>query len=399
MKVNSDKKIFRLIPGESKYVNLGEICEVIAGQSPPSDTYRSREEGLPFFQGKADFSSMHPIPRVWCVTPIKVAEKNDILISVRAPIGPTNLADRECCIGRGLAAIRCGKSVDYEYLLYWFKKEEPQIEKLGSGSTFSAITGPELKSLFVPLPPLDEQKRIAAILNERMAAIDTARAAAEAQIEAANALTAAFLRQVFPKDKEPLSPGWRRLRLGDVVEINARQVNPRNPVYSELPHVSAEDIESGTGRLFTLQTAAEDKMISGKYLFDCGAVLYSKIRPYLRKAAIAKSRGICSADMYPLEVIEEQLIPEYLLWLLLADSFTAYAEAESRRARMPKLNRDQLFNYKAPLPSLEQQRKIATSLSKQMESNDLLQRKLVKQLDEINALPHALLRQAFNGEL
>jgi type I restriction enzyme S subunit len=77
---------------------LGSICEIIAGQSPPSSYYNQEGIGLPFFQGKADFGELHPTVRVWCSQPIKIAERGDILISVRAPVGPTNLADSRCCI-------------------------------------------------------------------------------------------------------------------------------------------------------------------------------------------------------------------------------------------------------------------------------------------------------------
>ena len=86
---------------------LGQICNITLGQSPPSSTYEDQPVGLPFFQGKADFGEIYPIPTKWCSKPQKTAEAGDILISVRAPVGPTNVADVRCCLGRGLAALRC----------------------------------------------------------------------------------------------------------------------------------------------------------------------------------------------------------------------------------------------------------------------------------------------------
>jgi len=91
---------------------LSSIADLIMGQSPPSTTYNLEGDGLPFFQGKTDFGSRHPRPRQFCSAPLKIANPGDILISIRAPVGPTNIADEECCIGRGLAAIRPQKSME-----------------------------------------------------------------------------------------------------------------------------------------------------------------------------------------------------------------------------------------------------------------------------------------------
>jgi len=146
--------------------------------------------------------------------------------------------------------------------------------------------------------------------------------------------------------------GWRWVRLGGICSIVADQVDPRQPKYARLPHVNGERIESGSGRIVGVQTAAEDRMTSPKYLFGPGDVLYSKLRPYLRKAALAPWSGVCSADMCPIRCAPGALDPACLCWLLLSEDFTAYADAESRRARMPKLNRGQLFAYVAPLPPL-----------------------------------------------
>ena len=87
----------------TEYVRLDNVCEIIMGQSPPSDSYNEEGEGVPFYQGKADFSILYPTPRVYCTSSKKIVGKNTILLSVRAPVGSVNIANGECCIGRGLA--------------------------------------------------------------------------------------------------------------------------------------------------------------------------------------------------------------------------------------------------------------------------------------------------------
>ena len=94
------------LPASWRSSRLEDVCEIILGQSPPGDTYNTVGNGLPFFQGKTEFGEYYPTPRKWCSTPTKIAEAEDVLISVRAPVGPTNLCPTRACIGRGLAAIR-----------------------------------------------------------------------------------------------------------------------------------------------------------------------------------------------------------------------------------------------------------------------------------------------------
>lgn len=146
---------------------LASIAKIVAGQSPESSTYNSIGEGLPFFQGKADFQDMHPTVRMWCTSEKrKEAEPDDILISVRAPVGAVNICNQKSIIGRGLAAIRPLSEIDGKFLYYWLKANERKIDALGTGSTFKAITQDTLKKIEVPVPPLDDQIRIAHLLGK-----------------------------------------------------------------------------------------------------------------------------------------------------------------------------------------------------------------------------------------
>ncbi|MBI5757637.1 MAG: restriction endonuclease subunit S, partial [Planctomycetales bacterium] len=151
---------------KTRTVQLGDVCEVLMGQSPPSSAYNSVGVGLPFFQGKADFGDVHPTVRVFCNRPTRIAESGDVLMSVRAPVGPTNVARVRCCIGRGLAVLRAGDQIDQAFLLYFLRHAEPQIAALGTGSTFEAINRDDLEGTTLPLPSLPEQRRIAGMLEQ-----------------------------------------------------------------------------------------------------------------------------------------------------------------------------------------------------------------------------------------
>jgi type I restriction enzyme, S subunit len=261
----------------------------------------------------------------------------------------------------------------------------------------SAVKNEILFDLNIPLPPtLAEQKRISYILNEKMATIEKARAAAEARLEAVKALSDSYLRLTFDNKKIQSCP---RKRLGDVCEITAKQVDPKKPEYASLPHVNGENIESGTCRITYLKTAGELGMTSGKYIFNAGNVLYSKLRPYLRKVAVVDFKGVCSADMYPISTSKGIIEPDFLAWILVSDEFTNYADGESRRARMPKLNREQLLSWKIPIPSLLSQHETVSKLSQQLTRTRKLSDFIRQELETINALPAALLKRAFTGGL
>lgn len=155
---------------------------------------------------------------------------------------------------------------------------------------------------------------------------------------------------------------WQDVSLLEIALINASLVDPRKAEYREMILIAPDHIESGSGRIAGKATAAEQSAISGKYLAKKKSVIYSKIRPYLMKAAIVYEDVLCSADMYPIECTE-QIIPEYLLNVLLSERFTVFAKSCSNRTGIPKINREELAQYKLALPPLTEQTAIAALLS------------------------------------
>ena len=122
------------LPEGWTWTTLEEVSEIILGQSPPSSTYNTDRYGLPFFQGKLEFGETYPTPRKWCSAPKKTAEKGDVLISVRAPVGPTNICPEKSCIGRGLAAVRGLGGVEPLFMLYLMRTFENEISGKGTGT-------------------------------------------------------------------------------------------------------------------------------------------------------------------------------------------------------------------------------------------------------------------------
>ena len=180
-------------------LKLKDCCTIIAGQSPESKYYNTDGIGMPFFQGKADFGDLYPTIRVYCSQPTKIAEKDDILLSVRAPVGPTNLSPGLVCIGRGLAAIRPSPEINLRYLLHYFRFFETKLSAQGTGTTFKAITQATIKNLEVPVPPLSEQERIVARIEELFSQLDASVAELKMAKERLKAYQQAVLKEAFGK--------------------------------------------------------------------------------------------------------------------------------------------------------------------------------------------------------
>ena len=143
---------------------LVDVANLNMGQSPPSSSYNDEGIGLPFFQGKTDFGFLHPVTRKYCFSPSKIANVGDILISVRAPVGPVNIANSKCCIGRGIAAITA-KIFNQLFVFFNLIYQEAYIASLGTGSTFKAINKSQLESVNIPDFPLPEQRKIVHVLS------------------------------------------------------------------------------------------------------------------------------------------------------------------------------------------------------------------------------------------
>lgn len=146
-------------------VKLGDVCEVIAGQSPEGRFYNSNGIGTPFYQGKKEFGDRQiGAPSKWTTSVTKLAEDGDILMSVRAPVGPVNVCVGSVCIGRGLAAIRPGDKVNRDFLFHQLRSMESEIAGT-EGAVFASINKAQIEGIEIYIPELAEQARLVALLD------------------------------------------------------------------------------------------------------------------------------------------------------------------------------------------------------------------------------------------
>ena len=209
------------------------------GQSPNSSSYNDYGDGMPFFQGNADFGERYPITRVWCNTPTKIAQAEDILISVRAPIGALNYAKEECCIGRGLAAITPDRNKVSQDFIYWaLKGKKAELNDKGNGSTFKAISRKILEETMIPDINFEQQHKCAENLEKIYGIIQNRRK----ELLALDDLIKARFVEMFG---DPVSnpKGWDMVELGELTGIgSSKRIFEKEYVSEGIPFYRTKEI-------------------------------------------------------------------------------------------------------------------------------------------------------------
>lgn len=327
------------------------------------------------------------------------AKKGDLLICEGGYPGRAAIwsNDEPVYFQKAIHRVRFQEPERAKWFLYYLYlcDTEGSLRSHFTGAGIQHFTGEALKRFRIPLPPLPEQQRILDILDEAFAGLATATANAEQNVENA--------RELFYGCRDTALTGgsdsWPERGFNEVCGISSKLVDPRQAEFIDLPHIGAGNMVSQTGELISVKTAREERLKSGKFLFDTSMVLYSKIRPYLMKAARPEFSGLCSADVYPLVPDALKLNRHFLFHILLSKQFTDFAIAGSDRVGMPKINRDHLFSYRFKLPTLEKQSEIADKLDELSADSNRLENIYSQKLTALAELKQSILQMAFAGEL
>lgn len=422
LKASAENRPDSEIPQNWGRAKLGEIFHLEMGQSPNSDSYNSQKEGLPFYQGKTDFGSFVPTPRVWCSSPTKIAETGDVLLSVRAPVGPTNYADERCCIGRGLAAVRPLGGMRTEFVLWWLRAYESQIADMGTGTTFIAVSKRNLEPFMLSIPPLSEQDRILEKINELMSLCDKL----EAQISLYNALGTAARNSAVnaistARNPKELRFAWERIQsnweviagtpesieslrelildvlfkpkkidewevrsFGDLLTISNGDRSKNYPskefrVSAGIPFVNAGHLKDGRVDLSEMDYISREKYESlsgGK--FQDGDILFC-LRGSLGKSALVRNfgEGTIASSLAILRVGVE-IDAEYLLWFLQSGMARLQIKRFDNGTAQPNLAAKSVLKFEIPLPKLSEQKSIVNKVAELMKICDQLQQILIQ---------------------
>lgn len=372
---------------------LASITKIVAGQSPESSTYNSTGEGLPFFQGKADFQDMHPTVRMWCSSEKrKEADSGDILISVRAPVGAVNICNQKSIIGRGLAAIRPSSELDGKFLYYWLKANERQIGALGTGSTFKAITQDTLKKIKVPVPPLNDQIRIAHLLGK----IEELIAQRKQHLKQLDDLLKSIFLEMFG-DPVRNEKRWQMAPLEQLGSINrgVSKHRPRNEpklLGGRHPLIQTGEVSNAGTYITSYTQTYSDLGFAQSKLWPAGTLC-------ITIAANIAQTGILTFDAcFPDSVVgflalktESNALYVHGLFCF----FQAILEKNAPAAAQKNINLEILRGLMVPKPPIELQDKFA----KVVEKIEALKYSYQQSLTDLEALYGALSQMAFKGEL
>lgn len=393
-----------------KTTTIGSVCRVVAGQSPPGTAYNDQAIGLPFYQGKKEFGAQEiGAPSTWTTVTTKIAEPNDILMSVRAPVGPVNFIRERACIGRGLAAIRPSSEIDRDFLFYnlWMRQSDIGGKE---GAVFASINRNEIAALEVPHPPLDEQRRIVAALDEAFAAIATATANAEKNLANARKLFEATARSAFEAN---LTAGDFQTVAVEALAASRKASMRTGPFGSQLLH--SEFVDDGIAVL-GIDNAVENEFRWGKrrfiteekfqslsrFLVHPGDVIITIMGTCGRCAVIPDDipRAINSKHLFCISLDQNRCLPAYLhAYFLYAPDARAYLEERAQGSIMAGLNMGIIREMPVRLPSLVAQARLVQETEAAKLSAGVLTALYEKKLALLVALKQSLLRSAFAGEL
>ncbi len=383
---------------------LDEVAEIVLGQSPPGSFYNADGEGRPFFQGKAEFGDLTPTVQKWTTAGSKFARAGDVLLSIRAPVGPTNLAPTDCVIGRGLAAVRPLGGIDSRYVLWAIRASVRSLAELGTGSTFEAVNGNQVRAHTIAVAPLAEQRRIVAAIEEHFSRLDAADASLSAAFRRLDALRRSAVVDAIGDD-------WmtRRMeRLGDgsrhALAIGPFGSNLKVSDYADsgVPLIFVRDIRrrafGGPGTRFI---SAEKAKALAAHQVRAGDLLVTKMGDPPGDAAVYPSNrppAVLTADCIKVTPCNEAEAAYLALTFVLHGVRTQIARITSGVAQK-KVSLARFKTVEIPVPPLDEQRRIVARIEEQLSAIDAARAAIERAQARSRMLRRAILERAFRGEL
>ncbi|NRG27409.1 restriction endonuclease subunit S [Bacillus circulans] len=404
------------VPKNWIWIKFGRVAKLYNGYAFKSTDYH--EEGIPVIR-ISDISGESTSPQKSVRVPFDLynerflVKKGDLLIAMSgATTGKTGVynSDEIALQNQRVGNIKVVNQqvLDPVFKNYFVFNNSKEILKIAYGGAQPNISGALIEELSFPLPPLDEQKRIAEKVEQLLSKVEEAKQLIEEAKETFKMRRAAILDKAFRGELTDGTDGlnkvegqpysipnnWDWKSFNEVAKICSNLVDPK--LHKDFPHIAPDNIEKGTGQLLGYQTIEESKVKSPKHYFFKGQILYSKIRPYLSKVTLAKFDGLCSADMYP---IETNLDTKYLYWYMLSVFFVEKASTAGSRSVLPKINQKELGNIPVPVPPIETQRRIVRIIEKTLSQEKQTIRYVEDTIVNMERLKQSVLYRAFRGEL
>lgn len=375
-------------------VRLDSVCDVIMGQAPSGEAYNLEGKGWPLIAGAGDFGAVHPAPKKFTTEASKLSKPGDIILGIRATIGEKVLSDGEYCLGRGVAALRANPKLESRFLWHWLDHTRPILSAKAKGATFKQVNRQDIKELEITLPPIAEQKRIAAILDKAEELRELRRQA----LRELDAIAQAIFIEMFG-DPATNPKGWFKAILGDVIH-SAKDGPHVSPKYVEdgIPFLSTRHVRYGEVVWEDLKFISNEdaKMYWKRGKPEAGDILYTKggttgiakIIDFEQDFAFWVHLALLKPDISKVD-------SRWLENMLNGD----FCYRQSQRFTHGIANRDlglkRMIKIKIYLPPLPLQQEFA----RRIESIEQLKTTHRESLTQLDALFASLQHRAFRGEL
>lgn len=374
-------------------MRLDKVCRITMGQAPSGDSYNFDGNGLALIAGAGDFGKETPEPKKYTTAAGKRSEEGEIILCIRATIGDLNWSDKEYCLGRGVAGLFGHKDkLDQKYLWHWLKNVAPLLKSKGKGATFLQVTKEDICSLEIALPPLEEQRRIASILDQA----DELRQKRQQAIEKLDQLLQATFIDMFG---DPVSnpKGWDKEKMDTLMTI-VRGGSPRpieNFLGGTYPWIKIGDATKGDDLFITkTKEAITEEGLHKTRLLPEGSVIFANCGVSLGFARILKIQGCIHDGWLAFQDISEDKI--HKLFLLKAlNSITQYFRDTAPDGTQPNLNTAIMKNFELIIPPMDLQLKFIAIVESIVKQKKILETSNI----EFANLFESLQNKAFSGNL
>jgi len=388
---------------------------LIMGQSPESKDVTDFEKGLPFLQGNAEFTETHPIPKNWCEKANKIAVKDDLLLSVRAPVGALNVSNQTYGIGRGLCAIRAKRN-KLRFLYYLLSISKEELNKVSTGTTFVAITIPNLSNVVIPKVSFPEQNSIVKFLDHKTERIDRFIANRKKQIDLFKEQKAAIINKAVTKGINPkakmkdsgiewigeVPEHWKVWKVSRLFKKIGSGTTPKagTPEYYEngtIPWVNTGDLNDGIlescGTFITEKAFADHSTLK---IYNKGTLLIAMYGATIAKLSILNFEACTNQACCALSDSKLIKIDFAFNWFLSQKQNIINL---SYGGGQPNISQDVVRSIKIPLPQSNEQQGIIDFIKIETSTIDTLITKYQKQIDLMQEYRTALISQAVTGKI
>lgn len=423
--VNANSFGLTAIHNSWERVSLSHIGTVTNGYAFKSKFFNNEGVGLPIIRirdvlkGRTSTYYSGEVPEGYLVV------NDDLLIGMDGDFNTCKWSSGSALLNQRVCKIdiTSSKLYDRQFLFYALPGYLELINEHTSATTVKHLSSKTLEELPVPLPPLNEQNRIANKLDSLLAKVDASQQHLEKiptilkrfrQSVLAAATSGELTKEWRSEQKEPLEnyskeheiteyddqtleqlpTSWNFIPFYKAADIESNLVDPK--LTPEAIHIAPNHLESNTGRIIKRVTVQDDGVKSAKHKFYQGQIIYSKIRPYLNKVCFADVEGVCSADMYP---IKANIETKYLLYYMLSEKFVYWATQQQGRVVLPKINQKALNKIPVPTPSIREQQEIVRRVESLFAKADEVEKLYFDAKKRVDRLTQSILAKAFRGEL